>query len=135
MRCTGSPSPESRRDATRHSLRLEFAVAERVDEVAIMYAGRIVEQAPVEAIFAHPLHPYTRGLLRSIPKVGAEKARRLDAIPGVVPNLLHLPSGCHFRNRCASAIASCAETDPSLEPLRATHSVACLRATEPGWDN
>jgi len=108
-------------------------VAERADEVAIMYAGRIVERAPVGAIFAAPRHPYTRGLLRSIPKVGADKGHRLQAIPGVVPDPLHLPSGCRFRNRCPAAVARCAETDPPLDALHAAHVVACLRAAEPGW--
>jgi len=108
-------------------------VAERADEVAIMYAGRIVEQAAVETIFARPLHPYTRGLLRSIPKVGAAKARRLEAIPGMVPDLLHLPSGCHFRDRCPNAIAECASTDPALLAIEPAHTAACIRAAEPGW--
>jgi len=108
-------------------------VAERADEVAIMYAGRIVERAPVQAIFSRPLHPYTRGLLRSIPKVGAEKARRLEAIPGVVPDLSCLPSGCHFRDRCPKAIARCAAADPLLEELQPGHRAACIRASEPGW--
>ena len=107
-------------------------VAERADEVAIMYAGRIVERAPVQAIFSRPLHPYTRGLLRSIPKVGAEKARRLEAIPGVVPDLSSLPSGCHFRDRCPKAIARCAAVDPLLEELQPGHRAACIRASEPG---
>jgi peptide/nickel transport system ATP-binding protein len=108
-------------------------VAERADDVAIMYAGRIVEHAPVEAIFAHPLHPYTRGLLRSIPKVGAEKARRLEAIPGLVPDLLGLPSGCHFRDRCESAIAGCVTVDPPLQQWQPKHRAACVRAAEAGW--
>ncbi len=108
-------------------------VAERASEVAIMYAGRIVERAPVESIFARPLHPYTRGLLRSIPKAGGQKTRRLEAIPGVVPDLRHLPSGCHFRDRCPQAIPRCAVVDPPLEPLRPIHRVACIRAAEPGW--
>jgi peptide/nickel transport system ATP-binding protein len=108
-------------------------VAERADEVAIMYAGRIVEHAPVEAIFARPLHPYTCGLLRSIPKVGVEKARRLEAIPGLVPDLLSLPSGCHFRDRCERAIERCATVDPSLERLQPRHAAACIRAGEAGW--
>jgi oligopeptide/dipeptide ABC transporter ATP-binding protein len=108
-------------------------VAERADEVAIMYAGRIVERAPVQAIFRRALHPYTRGLLRSIPQVGAEKARRLEAIPGVVPDLLCLPSGCHFRDRCPKAIPRCATTEPPLEELQAGHQVACIRAPEPTW--
>jgi len=108
-------------------------VAERADDVAIMYAGRIVEHAPVGAIFAHPMHPYTRGLLRSIPKVGAAKARRLEAIPGVVPDLLQLPSGCHFHERCARAISRCTAIDPGLEELQPAHWAACVRASETGW--
>jgi oligopeptide/dipeptide ABC transporter ATP-binding protein len=108
-------------------------VAERAGAVAIMYAGRIVEHAPVRAIFARPLHPYTRGLLRSVPKVGAHKTRRLEAIPGLVPDLLALPSGCHFRDRCPKAISPCAVDDPALAELEAGHGVACLRAAEPGW--
>ncbi len=108
-------------------------VAERADEVAIMYAGRIVERAPVERIFARPLHPYTRGLLRSIPKVGAAKTRRLEAIPGIVPDLFSLPSGCHFRDRCPRAIARCTAIDPPLEELQAGHWGACVRAAEAGW--
>jgi oligopeptide/dipeptide ABC transporter ATP-binding protein len=105
-------------------------VAERADEVAIMYAGRIVERARVGAIFSRPLHPYTRGLLRSIPKVGSEKARRLEAIPGLVPDLLHLPSGCHFRTRCTHAIERCATGAPLLEQLETDHWAACIRARE-----
>ena len=108
-------------------------VAERADEVAIMYAGRIVERAPVDAIFARPLHPYTRGLLRSIPKVGVEKTRRLEAIPGMVPDLLSLPAGCHFRDRCTHAIGRCAAVDPPLERLQSDHWVACIRAAEADW--
>ena len=108
-------------------------VAERADEVAIMYAGRLVERAAVGAIFARPAHPYTRGLLRSIPKVGAQKTRRLEAIPGLVPDLSSLPSGCHFRDRCTQAIARCATVDPPLDELQPGHWVACIRATEAGW--
>ena len=108
-------------------------VAERADEVAIMYAGRIVERADVRTLFAHPLHPYARGLLRSIPKIGAAKARRLEAIPGMVPDLLHLPSGCHFRDRCPSAIARCADVDPALEAIQPAQWAACIRAREAGW--
>jgi oligopeptide/dipeptide ABC transporter ATP-binding protein len=107
-------------------------VAERADDVAIMYAGRVVERAPVATIFAHPLHPYTRGLLRSVPKVGDEKARRLETIAGVVPNLFDLPSGCRFRDRCPIAIAPCATTDPPLNAYGADHFAACIRAHEAG---
>lgn len=108
-------------------------VAERADDVAIMYAGRIIEYAPVAAIFSSPMHPYTRGLLRSIPKVGADKSRRLEAIPGVVPDLLQLSSGCHFRDRCGRAISRCTAIDPDLEELRPGHWAACVRASEAGW--
>jgi peptide/nickel transport system ATP-binding protein len=108
-------------------------VAERAGDVAIMYAGRIVERAPADGIFVRPLHPYTRGLLRSVPKVGAEKTRRLTAIPGVVPDLLHLPSGCHFRDRCPHAIGACSTIDPALEELHPGHATACIRAAEPDW--
>jgi oligopeptide/dipeptide ABC transporter ATP-binding protein len=105
-------------------------VAERTDEVAIMYAGRIVERAPVGDVFARPLHPYTRGLIRSIPKVGAERQRRLEAIPGVVPDLLRLPSGCRFRDRCPLAVDSCAAGEPPLAAHAPGHLVACIRAGE-----
>ncbi|OGP99125.1 MAG: peptide ABC transporter ATP-binding protein, partial [Deltaproteobacteria bacterium RBG_16_55_12] len=72
-------------------------VAEQADEVAIMYAGKIVEQATAKALFNRPLHPYTVGLLNSLPRVGANKKKRLEAIPGMVPSPLELPSGCRFR--------------------------------------
>ena len=102
-------------------------VAEQADEVAIMYAGRIVEHASVLDIFERPLHPYTQALLRSMPGLGGERRARLEAIPGQVPDLLHLPSGCHFRDRCPKAIGRCAEEDPSLEEKAARHAAACIR--------
>jgi len=102
-------------------------VAERADEVAIMYAGRIVERGSVAEVFRAPLHPYTRGLLDSIPKVGTARQRRLDAIPGVVPDLLRLPSGCRFRDRCALAIADCAAAPPPLGEHAPGHWAACIR--------
>jgi oligopeptide/dipeptide ABC transporter ATP-binding protein len=105
-------------------------VAERADEVAIMYAGRIVERAGVTSLFARPLHPYTRGLLRSVPRVGVEKERRLQAIPGTVPDLRRLPSGCRFRDRCPIAILGCAEADPPLAEHEPGHWAACIRASE-----
>jgi len=102
-------------------------VTERADEVAIMYAGRIVERGAVADVFRTPLHPYTRGLLHSIPKIGAARQRRLDAIPGVVPDLLHLPSGCRFRDRCTLAVAECASVDPPLHEHAPHHWAACIR--------
>jgi peptide/nickel transport system ATP-binding protein len=101
-------------------------VAEQANNVVIMYAGRIVERASVREIFDRPLHPYTVGLLASVPGIGGPR-RRLDAIPGVVPDLLDLPSGCRFRDRCARAVGECAVVDPPLEEKSPGHVVACIR--------
>ena len=100
-------------------------VAEQANEVAIMYAGKIVERATVQAIFAQPFHPYTVGLLNSLPGVRGKKKKRLAAIPGVVPNPLHLPSGCRFRDRCSKAQGVCADAEPSLVEKEPGHFVAC----------
>ncbi len=101
-------------------------VAETCDAVVVMYAGRVVEQAAVQALFARPAHPYTAGLLRSIPSLGAAgERRRLPAIPGMVPSLRALPSGCRFRDRCDRAIARCASEDPRLELHRDGQLAAC----------
>jgi oligopeptide/dipeptide ABC transporter ATP-binding protein len=105
-------------------------VAERADAVAIMYAGRVVERGAAAEVLHRPLHPYTNALLRSIPRVGAARQRRLLTIPGVVPDLLHLPSGCRFRDRCPLAIAACAETDPVLREHAPQHWAACIRIGE-----
>jgi oligopeptide/dipeptide ABC transporter ATP-binding protein len=104
-------------------------VAERADHLAVMYAGRLVEMGTVAQVFARPRHPYTRGLLRSLPSLGENKGR-LDAIPGIVPNLLALPSGCRFRDRCPLAVPACATVDPALEEIEAGHAVACIRAAD-----
>jgi oligopeptide/dipeptide ABC transporter ATP-binding protein len=101
-------------------------VAERVDEVAVMYAGKIVERAKPEILFSRPLHPYTIGLLNSMPGRGAPK-QRLEAIPGIVPNPLDWPTGCRFRDRCARADAGCAMQEPPLIEIEARHRVACLK--------
>jgi oligopeptide/dipeptide ABC transporter ATP-binding protein len=102
-------------------------VAERADEVAVMYAGKIVESAKPEVIFTHPKHPYTVGLLHSMP--GSRDAKkRLDAIPGMVPSPLNWPTGCRFRDRCARAEARCAEAQPPLVEIKAQHRVACFMA-------
>jgi oligopeptide/dipeptide ABC transporter ATP-binding protein len=100
-------------------------VAEQADDVAIMYAGKIVERSNTRAIFNHPLHPYTVGLLNSLPGAGAQKKKRLDAIPGVVPSPLNLPSGCRFRDRCPRAAEICAQVEPELVEEAAQHTVAC----------
>lgn len=100
-------------------------VAEQADEVAIMYGGKIVERASARGIFTTPFHPYTVGLLNSLPGTGRLKKKRLDAIPGVVPNPLHLPSGCRFRDRCPRAADLCAQVEPELLEREPGHTVAC----------
>jgi len=102
-------------------------VAEQADDVAIMYAGRMVERARPEVIFSKPLHPYTIGLLNSLPGVGSDKKKKLEAIPGVVPSPLELPSGCRFRDRCFKAAGICAGSEPTLEEKQRGHWVACYR--------
>ncbi|HSP96637.1 MAG TPA: ABC transporter ATP-binding protein [Candidatus Dormibacteraeota bacterium] len=100
-------------------------VAERADEIAIMYAGRIVETGDATAVLATPAHPYTRGLVASVPAPG--RRSRLEAIPGSVPDPAHLPSGCRFRDRCRDAIAECAQVDPPLRDVGAGRRAACIR--------
>jgi len=97
------------------------------DEVAVMYAGRIVEQAPVAALFQRPHHPYTIGLLGSVPD-GAAADSPLPAIQGVVPNPLALPTGCRFHPRCPFAIARCCAEEPPLAEIEPGHAAACWRA-------
>ena len=103
-------------------------VAEMCDRVAVMYAGEIVEQTDVVSLFRSPLHPYTRGLISSIPVVGQIKDE-LDVIPGNVPNLIGLPKGCRFAPRCVPRVeedvAIATEVHPSLLPVRAGHDVRC----------
>jgi peptide/nickel transport system ATP-binding protein len=101
-------------------------VAELAQDVAVMYAGRIVEMAPVEALFAEPQHPYTIGLLGSIPRLHREQAR-LPAIEGQVPDPRAMPPGCRFAPRCPFRTAKCAE-DPVLAPLAVRHAAACWNA-------
>jgi oligopeptide/dipeptide ABC transporter ATP-binding protein len=102
-------------------------IAERADEVAVMYAGRIVEQAGIVDLFDHPLHPYTRGLMASIPKPGQTGRVRLKTIPGSVPRLENLPPGCTFAPRCDIKTARC-ETDPDLIEVAPGHLVRCWEA-------
>jgi peptide/nickel transport system ATP-binding protein/oligopeptide transport system ATP-binding protein len=102
-------------------------VAEMADEVAVMYAGRVVERASGAQIFDDPQHPYTLGLLGSIPKVEEDRDRLL-AIEGTVPAPFDLPAGCRFHPRCVFAAAACAMQDPELRLLGQDHRVACIRA-------
>ncbi len=103
-------------------------VAEVAQRVAVMYAGRVVEEASVEELFAHPLHPYTQGLIRSIPRLekGAGRKRRLEAISGTVPSLLNPPPGCRFAPRCGFATPACTVTMPELRAVEGGHKVACI---------
>ncbi len=102
-------------------------VAETADRVAVMYSGRIVEEAPVAALFASPQHPYTIGLLGAVPRLAGTRAR-LATIEGNVPDPLALPSGCRFAPRCPFAEAECRVVDPTMVALAAGHRAACRRA-------
>ena len=105
-------------------------VAETAQRVVVMYAGKVVEEAAVEDIFSSPRHPYTQGLIKSIPRIDAADAgtRRLDAIPGVVPSLLEPRPGCRFAARCPLAIEECTAATPELREITPGHKAACIRA-------
>jgi peptide/nickel transport system ATP-binding protein len=102
-------------------------VAEVCDEVAVMYAGEIVERAPVEALFATPQHPYTVGLLGSIPRLD-HRLERLATIEGMVPNMTTLPPGCRFAARCPFVADICVKAPPPLKPISPGHWSRCARA-------
>jgi len=105
-------------------------VAEMAQRVIVMYAGRKVEEAPVDELFARPRHPYTRGLMNSMPRLGAARGRRarLQEIPGVVPSLREPIAGCAFATRCPYAVERCRIETPMLEPKAPAHTVACWEA-------
>ena len=126
-------------------------VAEVATDVVVMYAGRVVESADVKQLFAHPRHPYTRGLLRSLPTFDkmvlaqpaheaaatrpaapgtATKRPRLPTIEGLVPDLLNLPAGCRFADRCPLVLPACREKEPSLLAVEPGHFARCIRANE-----
>ena len=103
-------------------------VAEIARKVVVMYAGKVVEQAPVEQLFGEPNHPYTQGLLQSLPRVDKDASgmkSRLQEIPGIVPSLLNLPPGCKFASRCPKVMAICEEEEPPLEQVAPNHYSAC----------
>ena len=101
-------------------------IAEVADRVVVMYAGQIVELAPVKELFSSPRHPYTIGLLRSIPSLGTNRKDRLEAIDGVVPSPTHFPSGCRFHPRCSKRFKGCDRIVPELISMSDQHQVRCL---------
>jgi len=103
------------------------AVAEMADKVAVMYAGRIIERGPADAVLDNPGHPYTRGLLVSIPRIDADPDADLPEIPGIVPALTDLGRGCAFAPRCALAVPACNAAQPHHVAMSRDHSAACIR--------
>ncbi len=101
-------------------------IAEETQEVYVMYAGKIVEYADVKTLFGSPLHPYTRGLMESIPR-GEARKKRLSSISGIVPQMKDIPSGCRFRDRCPLAIEQCGMAEPELREIEKGHFAACIR--------
>src|SRR5262249_35175053 len=107
-------------------------VAEVAQRVVVMYAGKVVEEASVERLFANPRHPYTQGLIRSIPRIdlAAARKRRLETIAGVVPKLIDPPAGFRLAPRCRLAVDECRRAQPQLREIEAGHKAACIRAEE-----
>lgn len=102
-------------------------IAEMADEVVVMYAGRVVEKTGVKEIFKNPQMPYTRALLRSIPRHGI-RGQKLQTIPGIVPSIANLPNGCRFQERCDFVIDACRQSEPDLRTLSKEHDVRCIRS-------
>ena len=99
-------------------------IAEVSNRVVVMYAGKVVEYTDVKTLFKDPRHPYTWGLMNSIPKIGY-KVKRLLAIPGIVPSSLHFPQGCKFNTRCTLADERCYAQEPPIEEVSEQHKVRC----------
>ena len=115
---------------SEHQMAVQFithdlgVISEIADRVIVMYAGTVVEEADADQLFAHPRHPYTVGLLHSIPAIDKTE-KRLSTIPGSVPSLLDLPAGCRFVNRCSRATEQCRLEVPTLREIAPGHKVAC----------
>ncbi len=100
-------------------------IAETCDDVLVMYAGRVAEQGTVEEVFNHPLHPYTQGLLSSIPRLSTPRKTKLPTIEGMVPSLTDMPLGCRFNNRCPYADELCVASYPAMDDQDTSHKAAC----------
>jgi oligopeptide/dipeptide ABC transporter ATP-binding protein len=100
-------------------------IAETSDRVLVMYAGKVAEKAPVGKLFKEPKHPYTKGLLLSIPRLEGKRKTKLHVIKGMVPALHELPEGCRFRNRCPDAMAVCGTVSPPAFNIDNEHDVNC----------
>jgi len=107
-------------------------VARYVDRVNVMYAGRLMESGPTDVIYGEPRHPYTIGLIASVPRLDLPRTRKLHVIEGLPPHLAYLPQGCAFHPRCDYAIDKCREVRPSLEKVEEDHYAACWRSGELG---
>ncbi len=106
-------------------------VSEIADRIIVMYGGMKMEEGPTDALFSHPVHPYTKGLINCTPKMEGEE-RRLPTIPGMVPSLAKMPKGCHFCNRCTLAKERCMETPPKMTEYEPHHYVACYEQEKGG---
>ncbi len=101
-------------------------IAEISDRVVVMYAGKVVEEATAKELFKNPKHPYTKGLLSSIPRLDSTPKTKLDIIEGMVPDLMSLPKGCNFENRCPYSDKKCVDNEPKLERVGSEHQASCF---------
>lgn len=122
----------------KHDLSMQFithdmgVIAELCDRLGVMYAGKLIEVGSLDDIFQSPRHPYTVGLLKSLPQLASPK-EKLQSIPGTMPDLIDVPSGCAFRDRCEHATEECAQVEPEMETVGDDHKSACLRIDEIDW--
>ncbi|WP_219718827.1 ABC transporter ATP-binding protein [Massilicoli timonensis] len=109
-------------------------INQMADDVAVMYCGQVVETAPVDKIFqdSEHIHPYTEGLLTSIPRLNTDRSSKLEVIPGAVPHPLNLPKGCKFAPRCKYATAECRENEPELKEVSPGHAIRCFHPVKRG---
>ena len=112
-----------------HDMGVVYDICERV---LVMYASQLVEEGPTEDVFAHPAHPYTAGLLKSIPSLGEGRSKRLESIKGQVPSPFNYPHGCRFSDRCPMAFERCSHEQPSFVNVSASHKASCFLLEEKG---